>query len=163
MILSMKKINLVSLLILLTACSHVQKVESEKSLTLYEFPLKKYSKLIEGGFSGLTYQGPQELNEGFFWTHTDRGPNAESYTDNKTGLVSRPFLNPNYNPHLTQFKIDRETKTIIYRQELPLKLPDGKLLTGLPNQKARDGRTGDEAPVDTKYKSLKPRDGIRPR
>lgn len=149
----MKNLTFASILSLLFSCSHTTTQPQKADLYLYEFPLKKYSKLIEGGFSGLSYQGLNEKNELVFWTHTDRGANAESF---KTpgGETSRPFVQADFNPHIIKFTLQPETKHIHYIEEIPLKLPDGKLLTGLPNLSPAKGRTGDEYPVTIDGKKI---------
>ena len=150
----MKNLTLYSILLLALACSHSKVTETKSSqLYLYEFPVKKYSKLIEGGFSGLHFEKLNEKNELIFWTHTDRGPNAESFQD-ESGVTSRPFVRPKFNPHIVKFALNPETKQIRYLDEISLKLPDGTPLTGLPNYTSAKGRTGDEAPVTIKKEKL---------
>ena len=128
-------------------CSHKTLTPPEPKIALYEFPVKKYSKLIEGGFSGLWFAGNDEMGIPTFWTLTDRGPNAE-VIGNK-----RPFVQPTFNPHLVKFKLNTKTG-IQYVEEIPLKLPDGKLMTGIPNFPAKAERTGDETPVTLKGAAL---------
>lgn len=129
-------------LLVLLGCSQAPHKQVSYELVTYEFPLKKYSKLIEGGFSGLYFEGIDQQKNFIFWTHTDRGPNAEIYQDTD-GRMVRPFIQPNYNPHLIKFAFNPGKHSLHYLAELPLKKGDGKDLSGLPNKRG----TGHETPV----------------
>lgn len=88
-------------------------------------------------FSGLTFERQTPEGDYIFWSHTDRGPNADSDKNN-----NRPFVNPDFQPRLTQFKVNRRDTHATYLQVIPLTTFDGKPMTGLPNTK------NDETPVN---------------
>lgn len=113
----------------------------------------KLSKFPEGkaeAFSGLFYDGTGPEGELIFWTHSDRGPNADSFQDKNTGQIHRPFVEPGYQPRWIKFSYNPKTNQIHYKEEIRLTLANGKAITGLPNQPAKKNRTGDETPVTLK-------------
>jgi hypothetical protein len=102
-------------------------------------------KIRLGGFSGLQYEGVTRDGKLKFLTHTDRGPNGEPVGAN------RPFLLPNFNPRIVRFTLDPSNGEFELTEQIALRRPDGKLLTGLPNT-ALSADTNlpynDEIPVD---------------
>lgn len=136
----------------MTNCSHHPPVAK---LKLAEFPPDKIKNgLSMEAFSGLYYDGLNERGEMIFWTHSDRGPNAESFTDHKTKLIHRPFVDPAYRPRWIKFTYNPRAQKIKYTDEILLSLPNGRPMTGLPNFPAQKSRTGDEAPVTLQNKKL---------
>lgn len=131
--------------VLIAGCSSLKKTTTMEKSQSYTFPQKEGT--FNGGHSGLFYEG-----ENIFWTHTDRGPNAEPVMEGDKQL--RPFIEPTYQPRLIQFKLDPVSKAISILKEVLLTLPDGSRFTGLPNFFPTKDRTGDETPVDTKLKPL---------
>ena len=102
-------------------------------------------KITLGGFSGLAYEGTTGDGKLKFVSHTDRGPNAEP-----TGIV-RPFLLPDFTPQVVRFTLDPVNGEFQLTQRIPLKRPDGSLLTGLPNTALSTNASqpfNDEVPVD---------------
>lgn len=101
--------------------------------------------LFLGGFSGLFYEGRTKSGKLKFVTHTDRGPNGEP-----TG-VRRPFLLPDFTPEIVRMQLNPRNGKLRITQRIPLRGPDGALLSGLPNTAIPgNGNTpyNDEIPVD---------------
>jgi hypothetical protein len=102
--------------------------------------------LYLGGFSGLFYEGTTRSGKLRFVTHTDRGPNGEP-----TG-VRRPFLLPDFAPEIVRLELNPSNGRLKIKQRIPLRRPDGSLLTGLPNTAVAGGNGNtpynDEVPVD---------------
>lgn len=141
-----------SALLLMTNCRHHLPVAK---LKLAEFPPDKIKDgLAMEAFSGLYYDGLNDQGEMIFWTHSDRGPNAESFKDHKTKLIHRPFVDPGYRPRWIKFTYNPRTQQIQYIDEILLALPNGEPLTGLPNLPAQKSRTGDETPVTLRNQKL---------
>ena len=103
-------------------------------------------RIYLGGFSGLRYLGRGPGEKLRFLTHTDRGPNAQEFTEG--GKVKRPFVLSNYQPRLVFLLADVEKGTLEIEKEVFLKKPDGKNLTGFPQKE------GQEVPVDILGKPL---------
>ena len=102
-------------------------------------------KINLGGFSGLAFEGTTRDGKLKFVTHTDRGPNGEP-----TGIV-RPFLLPDFTPRIVRFTLDPSNGRFDLTQEILLKRPNGKPLTGLPNTALSTNASqpyNDEVPVD---------------
>jgi hypothetical protein len=108
-------------------------------------------KIKLGGFSGLSYEGVTSDGKLEFITMTDRGPNAEP-----TG-INRPFLLPSFNPRLVRFTLDPKNGRFELTEQIALRAPNGRLLTGLPNT-ALSGDANqpynDEVPVDLRNNVL---------
>jgi hypothetical protein len=121
----------------------------KQMITYYTFP-----DTIQGGHSGLAFSGKNDQGELLFWTHTDRGPNADEIKNFHGNLQARPFLHPGYRPKLIQFALDLEAKSIRLVQEIGLTLPNGAPMSGLPNLLPKKDRTGDELPVNLAGKPL---------
>lgn len=133
-------------IILLSACTHHNKaVHSDR----FEMPHRDLGQLQNHGFSALTFEGEDENGNLIFWTTSDRGPNSEGSVDPKSGLLSRIFIYPDFQPHLTRFAFHPEEKSIKYLDHVSLKLPNGSSMTGLPNFPPREGVSGDELPLST--------------
>lgn len=111
-------------------------------IQFFDFPTRMEGPVSVEAFSGLTYEGQTAEGEYIFWSHTDRGPNADADKNN-----NRPFVNPAFQPRLTQFKIGLDRPYASYMQTIALTLPDGKPMSGLPNVLPSKGRIGDETPV----------------
>lgn len=129
------------MILMINGCSH----KSVPKLELTKFPAGKTE-----AFSGLFYDGINSDGELIFWTHSDRGPNADSFQDKNTGLIHRPFVEPGYQPRWIKFLYNPTTNQIQYKEEIGLTLPNGRAITGLPNLPAKRNRTGDETPVTLK-------------
>jgi 3-phytase len=99
-----------------------------------------------GGFSGLRYLHRSEDGKYHFLTLTDRGPNAEEMEE-KSG-EARPFAWPEYQPQIVFLEADPARGTLRVERRLPLRRPDGKQLTGLPQRK------GLERPIDLRGRAL---------
>ncbi len=80
-----------------------------------------------GGFSGLWYEGVAENGNLKFLTIPDRGPNRDASGNDTV------FVLPNYQARVVSFELNETTKEIIITNEILLKRPNGKPLTGLPN------------------------------
>ncbi|MCI5071709.1 esterase-like activity of phytase family protein [bacterium] len=107
-----------------------------------------------GGFSGLTFSH-QKKNKLYFWTLTDRGPNAEPFAFEKNSEKSRPFLLPQYQLQLVQLVYHTKKNTLKIKKQLPLQDPKGKKLTGVPNlSTSQDKKHLHEPPADLLGKSL---------
>lgn len=116
---------------------------NDSRFSLIDFPERNRGDIKLQGFSGLAFV--QKIgDEAIFWTHSDRGPNAESYK--RDGVEYRPFVWPDFQPTLTKFKVDLRHGQISYLEEVKLKLPDGRPLSGLPNLAPSRERRG-EVPV----------------
>lgn len=129
------------IILMINGCSH----KSVSQLKLTKFPTGKTE-----AFSGLFYDGINSDGELIFWTHSDRGPNADSFQDKNTGLIHRPFVEPAYRLRWIKFSYNPKTNQIQYKEEIGLTLPNGRAITGLPNLPAKKNRTGDETPVTLK-------------
>ena len=108
-------------------------------------------KMTLGGFSGLAFEGTTRDGRLKFITHTDRGPNAEP-----TG-IRRPFLLPQFTPRIVRFMLDPVSGYIELSEQIELKRPDGKPLSGLPNTALSADASqayNDEVPVDLFGKTL---------
>ncbi|HEY6640971.1 choice-of-anchor I family protein [Povalibacter sp.] len=108
-------------------------------------------KLQLGGFSGLAFEGVTGDGQLSFITHTDRGPNGEPVG------VRRPFLLPQFNPHLVRFTLDPANGRFELQEQIALRAPNGRLLTGVSNiLRSQDGNQpyNDEAPVDLRDQQL---------
>lgn len=108
-------------------------------------------KIRLGGFSGLAYEGVTADGKLRFITHTDRGPNGEP-----TG-INRPFLLPNFNPHIVRFTLDPRNGEFDLTQRIPLRASNGRLLTGLSNTAISadpNQAHSDEVPVDLRNRVL---------
>ena len=81
-----------------------------------------------GGFGSEISPHPTEKNQ--FYALTDRGPNTTYDVNGDKGKI---FLAPNYTPKIGLFKL-QEDGSIHKLQEILLKDPTGKPVTGLPNQ-----------------------------
>ena len=81
-----------------------------------------------GGFGSEISPHPTEKNQ--FYALTDRGPNTTYDVNGDKGKI---FLAPNYTPKIGLFKL-QEDGSIHKLQEILLKDPTGKPITGLPNQ-----------------------------
>lgn len=127
-----------AILLMINGCSH----KSVPKLIVTSFPSGKTE-----AFSGLFYEGVNSDGELIFWTHSDRGPNADSFKDKNTGLTYRPFVEPGYQPRWIKFVYSPKKNQIQYKEEIGLTLPNGRAITGLPNLPAKKNRTGDETPV----------------
>ncbi|CEK10565.1 esterase-like activity of phytase family protein [Legionella hackeliae] len=92
--------------------------------------------LAIGGFSGLRFLKSTTDGKLLFLTHTDRGPNTESFK--KNGVVIRPFMLPKFTPRLVVLEANLTTKTMTIVRQIKLKDFAGKLLTGLPRQKSQE-------------------------
>lgn len=103
-------------------------------------------KIYLGGFSGLRFLGRSKDGKLRFLTHTDRGPNTEEYEEN--GSTIRPFLLPSYQPRLILLEGDPEAGTLRVEREILLRRPDGKRLSGIPQNK------GQEEPIDSLGKKV---------
>lgn len=123
------------ILVLLANCGH-HPTGSSMKLQFFDFPARPEGPVSIEAFSGLTFEGKTPDGDYVFWSHTDRGPNADSDKDN-----NRPFVSPSFQPRLTQFKVNRNSSVASYLRVVPLTLPDGKPMSGLPNKKT------DETPV----------------
>ena len=91
----------------------------------------KRGRFIEfryGGFGSELSAHPTEKNQ--FYALTDRGPNTTYDVNHDHGKI---FLNPSYTPRIGLFKLE-VNGTITKIKEILLKNPEGKLITGLPNQ-----------------------------
>ncbi len=152
------KLPLLALIALAIGCTHDTKPGSSMKIQFFDFPERMEGPVSIEAFSGLTYEGQTPEGEYIFWSHSDRGPNADADKNN-----NRPFVSPDFQPRLTQFKVSRQDKFATYLQVIPLTLPEGKPMTGLPNVKPSNGRVGDETPV-TLTKQVLPLDtmGIDP-
>ena len=102
-------------------------------------------EMLLGGFSALAFEGKTRDGKLKFITSTDRGPNAEP-----TGIL-RPFVLPDFTPRLVRFTLDPADGRFDLVEQILLKRPNGRKLTGLPNT-ALSGDTNqpynDEVPVD---------------
>ena len=108
-------------------------------------------KLALGGFSGLAFEGVTGDGKLKFITHTDRGPNGEPVG------VRRPFLLPQFNPHLVRFTLDPANGRFELTEQIALRAANGRLLTGVSNiLLSQDGNQpyNDEVPVDLRDRPL---------
>lgn len=135
------KLLLLPLLVLAFSCGHGSTTGPAMKIQFFDFPPRIEGAVSVEAFSGLTYEGQSAEGDFIFWSHTDRGPNAEAEKTN------RPFVDPKFQPRLTQFRVHPARATATYMQTLYLTLPDGKPMTGLPNVLPAKGRIGDETPV----------------
>lgn len=99
-----------------------------------------------GGFGSDAFVDPK--NNRRFYAITDRGPNADGPNAN-----SKVFPVPDFTPSIGHFEIEASGK-IKTLAIIPLKRPDGSLLTGLPNPQGM-GSTGEVA-LDLQGKVLTP-------
>jgi len=117
--------------------------------------LSDASEVALGGFSGLVFEGADADGSLVFWSPTDRGPNAASYTeDGKPQNEFRPFMIPDFAPRWIRFKLNKSTREIEILSQVELSAPNGRALTGLPNFEASPERPGDEIPVNSKAEVL---------
>ncbi len=126
--------------LLFTSCTHMNK-QSTSGLEFFDFAGRPEGRVSVEAFSGLFFDHKTAAGEWVFWTHTDRGPNADPIGD------KRPFIDPAFQPRLTQFKVKSGEKRAHYLKEIPLFLPDGRRMSGLPNFPPMHDRSGDETPV----------------
>jgi hypothetical protein len=143
------KMTLVVLGLLLVACSsHTpSSVDKIMQFQLFDFHPRPIGEVSSEAFSGLAFERITPEGDFVFWTHTDRGPNAENYPVD--GKLHRPFVKPDFQPHLIQFKVNRAKTHAEYLNVIKLTLPDGKPLSGLPNHNPNEKGQGDEVPVGT--------------
>lgn len=134
--------------LLLVSCSTTTEKKMSPRLSLHEFPERVKEGIKLQAFSGLFFEMKTAEGELVFWTHSDRGPNAEAYAmaDKRQ---ARPFVWPDYSPTVTQFKLNPATGGITYLQEITLKRTATTGMSGLPNSLT------DEVPVDTSGAVLK--------
>lgn len=141
------------LLLLSLSCSHFS-ARTDMKLELFIFPQRMHGKVLKEGFSGLYFAGKNDNGDLVFWSHSDRGPNTEPIKDPVKNTILRPFVDPTFQPRLYQFVLNRKTGSIEFKQDVPLTMPNGEKMNGLPNFKARAGRTGDETPVQLDMTAL---------
>jgi hypothetical protein len=140
-------------LTLIAACSHRPELHNSKRLPSsdasqrFEMPERNLGSLLDHGFSGLSFEGKDSEGNLIFWANSDRGPNPDPFVEATTGLMSRIFVIPSFQPHLTRFKFRPSDNTIEFLQTVPLTLPNGKPFSGLPNFLPTSRRIGDELPL----------------
>jgi len=102
-----------------------------------------------GGFSGLWYSASESNTDtAIFYTHGDRGPNGDSFTEN--GVTSREFLLPDYQATIIKLAMNRTSGDITVDSTIPLFRIDGTTpISGLPNIPGWD-----EQPLDGKGNPL---------
>jgi len=137
-----------SVTILFSICLLSLSADSEGMKLPYKV-LKKLNNNVEirkGGFGSDACAYPGDSSK--FYLITDRGPNIDYNGPDGKGKM---FPVPKYNPQigLFQFKNDGKIKLI---KTIPLKNPNGKKITGLPNPEGK-GATGEKA-YDLKEKLL---------
>lgn len=76
---------------------------------------------LQGGFGSGLSLGP----DGSFYLLTDRGPNYDA------GVETKAFPIPQFGPQVGVFQ--RTSEGLELRTRIPLRLPDGTPITGLPN------------------------------
>jgi 3-phytase len=108
-----------------------------------------------GGFSGLTFESKKDDGTLVFTTHTDRGPNGETF-DLPDGKKGRPFALPAFQPAWYRIEINPATGTVKVVETIGLTNKEGKPLTGLPNLKGEKAgfAYADEVPTDLMGKEL---------
>lgn len=112
------------------------------------------SVIFLGGFSGLTFAGRDSQNNNpIFYTHTDRGPNAEEITL-ANGKKVRPFALPQFQPEIVQIELDVPFKMVHVLNRKKLFQKKWKKLSGLPPP-VEQGSPG-EFPVDLCRRMLPP-------
>lgn len=136
----------------LLGCSHSgSKHKTTATLATFE---SDEGSFYQEAFSGLFFEKTDAAGNYIFWSHSDRGPNADSFKDEKTQLIHRPFAEPGFQPYLMRFLYDPRSNRISQVKKIGLVSKDGKPLTGLPNTRKSEKRTGDEKPVDLKNRPL---------
>jgi len=137
------------LCLLLAACAHREAPSVGKIMQFqtFDFHPRPLGTVTSEAFSGLSFERLTPEGDFIFWTHTDRGPNAENYPAGDQ--LHRPFVKPEFQPHLIQFKVNRKKTHAEYLQVIALTLPDGSPMSGLPNHPANNQGRGDETPVKT--------------
>lgn len=100
----------------------------------------KTFEIRNGGYGSSMTANPRKANQ--FYALTDRGPNA-----NYTGELGKGkmFPVPDYTPRIGLFEVENDG-SVKQIETIPLRRPDGALITGLPNSSALGG-TG-ETPYD---------------
>lgn len=107
-----------------------------------------------GGFSGLALQ-PNMTSSFDVFIITDRGPNGKAVDHNKNGVDERPFVVPDYHPQILNYTYNPQTQDLKFKKSILLKTPQGKPLTGLPNERFVKGKkVFDEEPVDYQNNQL---------
>ncbi|MES3036562.1 MAG: esterase-like activity of phytase family protein [Bdellovibrionota bacterium] len=105
-----------------------------------------------GGFSGLQFIAAESTGDVlYFWTVTDRGPNGEPMESPIINEKVRPFLTPDYVPRIYKLRLNRKTSQLSVVEEILLKDPQGKVLSGLPNLPGADEIPSDEKGQPIEY------------
>ncbi|AHG64428.1 esterase-like activity of phytase family protein [Advenella mimigardefordensis] len=103
-------------------------------------------EIRHGGYGSSAFRDPGHPDR--FYAMTDRGPNADGPTKD-----SKVFPVPAFTPSIGHFAIE-SNGSIKLLENIPMRRPDGTLLTGLPNPKGL-GSTGETA-LDLAGKVLSP-------
>lgn len=93
-------------------------------------------QIRHGGYGSAAFKDPE--NPARFYAITDRGPNADG-----VDKATKVFPVPTFTPSIGHFAIE-PSGTIRLLQSIPMRRPDGQVLTGLPNPKGL-GSTGEAA------------------
>lgn len=147
-------------IIFISACSHPQsKPNIQAHINVYKLinppsvgQTSTKQNIVIGGLSALQF----ERNENgvlYFWSITDRGPNALDFLNLKNiGPHARPFLLPEFSPLLV--KISLNPKEDIFKVEniQNFKLKNGQNITGRPPQGTK--HLQQEIPIDIYGKRL---------
>ncbi|MDY0137184.1 MAG: esterase-like activity of phytase family protein [Thiomicrospira sp.] len=91
-------------------------------------------EIRNGGYGSAMTKHPTNTNQ--FYAMTDRGPNA-AYTGGSYGSGVK-FPVPTYTPRIGLFEVG-ENGAITQIKEILLKRPDGRLISGLPNNSGLGG------------------------
>ena len=93
-------------------------------------------EIRNGGYGSSAFKDPKNANR--FYAITDRGPNADGPDGN-----TKIFPTPQFTPSIGHFEIASNGQIRLLKT-IPMRRPDGQLLTGLPNPKGL-GSTGERA------------------
>ncbi|KAA1245060.1 esterase-like activity of phytase family protein [Aquimarina sp. RZ0] len=156
---NLKILTLLGCICILTSCQHLDEFSGSGHASLpptivleenvpYELPYEVISTIEDsveirnGGYGSAATAHP--LKKGEFYAITDRGPNTDFLDGKKFPVAS-------YTPRIGHFAVT-ETGEIIRVNDILLKDPNGRLITGLPNPEGK-GATG-EIPYDIEEQRL---------
>lgn len=147
----MRVILFLSLVVILISCAHTPNSKTGNYTFVDAKEIGRSSNedvVYQGGFSGLWFLQKTQDGEFEFLTNTDRGPNGEPIMITGVARNSRPFLLPNFNPKIYKIRTNSKNMTFKIVDEISLRDPDGKDLSGLSQWPVDKNKMADEVPVN---------------
>lgn len=152
--------------IFVSCASTNKKSNEEVTVAKYDMPVgmhvsigdKSLATSFPDGFnlaagSGLTYIGKDKKGNYTFWGITDRGPNIDSPSVEKDGIVyaSKIFASPNFTP--SYVRITAGKNGVTFDSPITIKTSEGKCINGLPLPFGTVGAT-DEIALDVNLNEI---------